>query len=154
MFLERVCKTLGKHKIPFAIVGGHAVALHGAVRGTVDIDFVIRWTQANLQQTEQALTELGLTSRLPISADDVFRNREDYIEQRNRIDWNFYNSNSQDEQLDLIINYDLGSLVPVIFNLEGTEIPVLDIDSLIAMKMKSGRPQDLADVDALERIRQ
>jgi hypothetical protein len=29
---------------------------------------------------------------------------------------------------------------------------ILDIDDLISMKEDSGRPQDLADVDALKRI--
>ena len=36
--LEKVCAALAQAKLRFAIVGGHAVALHGAVRGTVDID--------------------------------------------------------------------------------------------------------------------
>jgi hypothetical protein len=33
------------------------------------------------------------------------------------------------------------------------ECPVIGLDALIANKRASGRPQDLADVDALERIR-
>ena len=36
----------------------------------------------------------------------------------------------------------------------GTKIPVLVIASLIAMKKQSGRLQDLADVEALEKIQQ
>jgi len=40
-FLESICRAFEQAKVPYAIVGGHAVALHGALRGTVDIDFVL-----------------------------------------------------------------------------------------------------------------
>lgn len=153
MFLTRVCTTLAAHGVPFAIVGGHAVALHGAVRGTVDVDFVIQWNQQNLENAILAISELGLVSRLPITAEDVYRNRDEYIDKRHLIAWNFYNPQRQDEQLDLIINYDLGDEQPVMLNADGTTIPVLDIERLLAMKKKSGRPQDLLDVEALEKLR-
>ena len=43
MFLTQLCQPLEQHRIRYALLGGYAVALHGAVRGTVDIDFVIDW---------------------------------------------------------------------------------------------------------------
>jgi len=152
MFLTRVCKTLSNHKVPFAIVGGHAVALHGAVRGTVDIDFVIQWSRENLARTEEAITRLGLVSRLPLSAREVFANRDDYIEKHNLIAWNFFNPQRLDEQLDLIINYDLGQQTPTFIKVGDTDIPVLDARELIAMKKKTGRQQDLLDAEALENL--
>ena len=42
MFIHEVCAVLAKAKVPYAIVGGYAVALHGVMRGTVDVDVVIR----------------------------------------------------------------------------------------------------------------
>ncbi|MEX0965223.1 MAG: DUF6036 family nucleotidyltransferase [Pseudohongiellaceae bacterium] len=152
MFIERVCNKLSEHSVPFAIVGGHAVALHGAVRGTVDIDFVIVWSAQNLKNAERALIELGLSSRLPISAEEVFKNRINYISDRNLIAWNFYNPNSLDEQVDLIINYDLDQRKPKLLKSGEFTIPILAVNDLIAMKRESGRPQDLADVEALEKI--
>lgn len=150
MFLARVCNALTDHKIPFAIVGGHAVALRGDVRGTVDIGFVIQWSQENLVKTEQAVKELGLLSRLPVTAKDIFEKRDEYIVKPNLIAWNFYNPQSLDEQLDLVINYDLGHNKPTILKAGDTDIPVLDVQRLIAMKRDSGRPQDLLDAEALE----
>ena len=41
MLLFRVTDALKKSGVKFAIVGGYALALHGAVRGTVDLDLVI-----------------------------------------------------------------------------------------------------------------
>lgn len=152
MFIERVCRKLNELNVPYAIVGGHAVALHGAVRGTIDIDFVIVWTAENLQTAELALKELGLVSTLPITAEEVFANRESYIADRNLIAWNFHNPKSLDEQVDLIISYDLHQRYPKLFHANDYTLSVLAIDDLIAMKRESGRPQDLADVEALEKI--
>ena len=42
MLLLRVTEALRKARVAHALVGGHAVALHGAIRGTLDIDLVIR----------------------------------------------------------------------------------------------------------------
>ena len=151
MFIERICQSLNKHNVNYAIVGGHAVALHGAVRGTIDIDFVIQWSIENLCNAEKALKAEGLESRLPLSAQDIFDNRAQYIEDRNLIAWNFYNPNKLDEQVDLIINYDLAQKQTVEIQSVNTTIPVLDKASLIAMKRESGREQDLLDIQALEK---
>jgi|GEM_PF-5334463 len=40
--------TEGRIVISKALLGGYAVALHGA-RGTVDIDIVLRWTLRDLE---------------------------------------------------------------------------------------------------------
>lgn len=74
--LERVCAALRDASVGYAIVGGHAVALHGAVRGTVDIDLVLRWTEETLVRAEAALKDIGLVPQLPIRAKDVPRRME------------------------------------------------------------------------------
>jgi hypothetical protein len=38
MFIETVSKALSDHNVSYAVVGGYAVALHGAVRGTIDVN--------------------------------------------------------------------------------------------------------------------
>lgn len=60
MFLTNVANALTKHKVEFAIAGGYAVALHGAVRGTVDIDIVIKLKEKSFHNAENALLALGL----------------------------------------------------------------------------------------------
>ena len=77
LILNKVCNALQEAGVRYAIVGGHAVALHGAVRGTVDIDIAIAWTRNMLERAESALTGIGLESRLPISAKDVFDFRDE-----------------------------------------------------------------------------
>ena len=38
----------------------YAVALLGAVRGTIYIDFIVEWTLTTLKKVEQSLIEIGL----------------------------------------------------------------------------------------------
>jgi hypothetical protein len=152
-FLARVGKALDAAGVRYALVGGYAVALHGAVRGTVDIDLVLRWDLRNLESAETALGSLGLVSRLPVTAENVYRFRDEYIRNRNLIAWNFYNPRDLTEQVDIVINEDLKGKRTIDVQTQAGTIRVLSRKDLIAMKRASGRPQDLADVDALEKLR-
>jgi hypothetical protein len=151
-FLSKVSKALDAAGVRYALVGGYAVALHGAVRGTVDIDLVLRWTLRDLESAETALRSIGLESRLPVTADSVFRFRDEYIANRNLIAWNFYNQQDLSEQVDIVILEDLKGKRRVRVDTRDGPVQVLSRKDLIAMKRASGRPQDLADVDALEKL--
>ena len=152
MFIYDICAALRKAKIRYAIVGGYAVALHGAVRGTIDVDIVINWSLSNLQKIERALKEMGLVSLLPINSENLFKFRDEYIQNRHLIAWNFYDPSNPANQIDIIINYDLtGAKVKTIQTKLGP-IKILSLDDLINMKNKTGRPQDLADIEALKKL--
>ena len=150
--LEKICAALKRAGVRYAIVGGHAVALHGAVRGTVDIDVAISWSRKSLSSTEKALKEIGLVSRLPITADDIFDFRKEYIENRNLNAWNFYNPDDLSIQVDIIISYDLKGKRTKQIQLVSGPVQILDLRELIKMKRESARPQDIEDVHALERL--
>jgi len=151
-FLSLVSRALADSGVRHAVVGGHAVALHGAVRGTVDIDIVLTWGMESLQNAEKALAGIDLVSRLPISADEVFRFREEYIRNRNLVGWSFYNPADLSQQVDIVITYDLKGRKTKRIDTADGPVPILNLKDLIAMKRESARPQDLADIDALERL--
>jgi predicted nucleotidyltransferase len=152
MFIQNVIGALEKHKIRYALVGGHAVALHGAVRGTVDIDIVIAFRKNSLKAAEVALQELGLKSRLPITATEVYKFRKEYIQNRNLTAWSFINLNNPLEIVDILITEDLNNLKTVTKKAFGINIKVAAIPDLIAIKKKAGRPQDIEDIKALEKL--
>jgi len=153
MFLKKLCSVLEKFEIRYALVGGYAVALHGAVRGTVDVDIVIEWQLDTLKATEAALNSLGLKSIIPVSSEDMFSNREHYINNRNLIAWNFTNPDNPTESVDIIVTFDLTNTKRVEFPLSEITVQVLNIDSLIEMKLLASRKQDLADVEALKKLK-
>jgi hypothetical protein len=152
-FLVRVCGALVQEGLRYAVVGGHAVALHGAVRGTVDIDVALPWDRKSLAGAERALTGMGLVSRLPVTAGDVFRFRDEYVRNRNLIAWNFYNPQNAAELVDIVITYDLRGKRRQRVDTADGPVHILSRKDLVAMKRAAGRPQDLEDADALERLR-
>jgi predicted nucleotidyltransferase len=152
MLIYQVAEAFKRNKVRFAIVGGVAVALYGAVRGTVDLDIIIHLTLADFEQASKILTTLGLQSRLPVSAQEVFNFREEYIRNRNLTAWSFYNPMNPADIVDIIITEDLENKKITLVRAGGRFLPLLSIEDLILMKLKSGRPQDLEDVKALETL--
>ncbi|MDH5693799.1 MAG: hypothetical protein OEZ47_11910 [Gammaproteobacteria bacterium] len=152
MFIQKVLMALEEAKLPYALVGGYAVALHGAVRGTVDVDLVIRLESADFEKVEQIFKKLGLVPRLPVSAKEVFEFRVEYIENRNLIAWTFLNPNLPSELVDVIITEDLRDMRVVNKKAIGMNIKLASIEDVIRMKKKAARPQDLLDVEALEKL--
>ena len=152
MLIDRVVTSLRRARVRFAIAGGHAVALHGAVRGTVDLDLVLALSRGNFTAAEAALNGMGLESRLPLKAEEVFDFREEYIRNRNLIAWSFVNPADPTEIVDIILTEDLDSMQVELVPLGRLRLPVVAVADLIRMKEKSGRPQDLEDVKALRSI--
>lgn len=155
MFILKVCAALEKAGVIYGIVGGYAVALHGVVRGTVDVDIAIQWNFKNLKKAEETLKSLGLVSLLPLDAHMIFQFREEYIKKRNLIAWNFYNPLNPTQQVDLLITYHLKSAKNTKQIKIGTDtLRILNLKDLVQMKLESGRPQDLEDAKALKIILQ
>jgi len=153
MFLYRLIRIFRKHNVHFAIVGGYAVALHGAVRGTLDVDVILRLTKKNYRAAEIALREIGLMPRLPVEAGQIFDYRKEYIRNKNLTAWSFWNPDNPAEIVDVIITQDLKKFKIKQVRSDNHIIPILGLGDLIRMKRKSGRPQDLEDAKALEELK-
>ncbi len=152
MFLLTLIRALERQKLAYALVGGYAVSLHGAVRGTLDVDIVIPHTKKSFVATEETLASIGLRPRLPLRAEEVFSFREEYIQNRNLTAWGFQNPGDLSQLVDVIITHDLRKMKTLRKKVKNTAVSLISIDDLIQMKRDSGRPQDLADVEALEKL--
>ena len=150
MFLERLVEAFHERKIPYAIVGGVAVALHGAPRGTVDIDIVLKHSRRFFNELEACMKGLGFLPRLPVTASEIYEFKDEYIARRNLIAWSFYNPQNPIEVLDVILTHDLSDMKSVSKKFGLQSLRVLSIADLISMKKQSGRPQDLEDVKVLK----
>lgn len=149
MKIKELVKALKREKINYMIVGGYAVNFHGYSRNTVDIDLVIKFTLSNLKKIEMVLREMDMISRLPIDAVSVYKFRDEYINNRNLIAWNFYNENDPTDQVDILITHDVSDFKSEKFRVGDLEIKVISKDDLIKMKKKSGRDKDLLDIKEL-----
>lgn len=152
MLLPKLADKFQEHKIPYCIVGGLAVAFHGFVRNTVDLDIVIQISEHNFALCETALKELGFESKIPVGAKEIAHFRQEYIEKRNLIAWSFYNRRNPFEVVDILLTHDRKDFQVDMMEVYGKKIPVISKKDLIEMKLQSGRPQDLVDAEALKKI--
>ncbi len=152
MFIQKVIRTLDKHRVKYVLVGGYAVALHGAIRGTVDIDIAIALNRATFKRAETALQEIDLESRLPVTAEEVFSFRKEYVQRRNLKAWSFVNPRNPLDVVDILITEDASKIRTVKKRAFGMIVKVAAITDLIAIKKKAGRAQDLEDIKALRKL--
>lgn len=128
-------------KVELLLVGGYALAFHGAPRFTEDIDLMILVSPQNADRLTKVLNDFGF-GNAGISRDDFLE--VDQVIQLgrapNRIDLLTGISGVTWEQA-----WESRSTV----NLDGLEIPLIGKEELIANKEATGRPQDIADVARL-----
>jgi hypothetical protein len=150
MLLYEVTDKFHELKLKYAIIGGYALALHGMVRATIDVDFVISLKLEDFELAEKALAEIGLRSRLPVRAHEVFKMRKEYIENRNLLAWSFVDYANPARQVDILITKDLRRLETQIIRVGGRKISIVSLKELLRMKREAGRPQDLVDVEKIK----
>ncbi len=152
MFFYEVCDAFRFARVPFVVVGGYAMALHGMVRATMDVDLVLNLKLEDFEKAERVLGELGLKSRIPVRAQDIIKMREEYIKQRNLIAWSFVDYKNTTRQIDILINKNLKDLEVEALSFAGRKIPVVSLVELARLKKEAGRPQDLLDLENIKRI--
>ena len=131
--------------VEFIIVGAYALAAHGHERYTKDLDIWVRANPETAQKLRQVLTAFGFPEVAPTDEEwtggkaVLQLGREPY-----RIDLlNFISGVDFDDALARRVS---GELL-------GVPVDCLDRESLITNKLASARPQDLADVHALDPAR-
>ena len=155
---QRIFKELNKLKIDYLVIGGLAVNFHGVPRMTYDIDLMLLLRPENIKRLIDKLTGWGYRPKVPVNpmelADEAKRNL--WIEEKRMKAMNFYSEKSPIGEIDIVfdspIPYDELKSRAVMIELYGERIPTISIRDLIELKEKSGREQDISDVEHLKRI--
>ena len=134
------------HGVKYLIVGGYAVIFHAQPRFTKDIDLFIKADHANARAVYAALAEFGA----PIQGI-----RPEDFEDRS----SFFRFGRDPHGFDVLpdiagIDFDAAwerRVEAVIDQASGLTACFISSEYLIVAKLASGRPQDLADVDAIRR---
>ncbi|MFA6030116.1 MAG: hypothetical protein WC969_09700 [Elusimicrobiota bacterium] len=153
MMIEKVAGALDAKGVEFAVVGGYAVALHGALRGTLDLDLLLRLRRKDFEDAEAALAGIGFLPRLPASAAEVLAFREELVRRRGVHSWGFHRPDEPGALVDIVLTDDLAGKRVRRLRAGRLSLPIVEKDELIRMKEAAGRPQDLEDVRALRGIR-
>lgn len=128
----------------FVVLGGHAVAFHGHPRATKDLDVLVRAELTNAQRVYRALAVFGA----PLQDFEV--NATDFVTYDGVLQLGL-----PPRRIDILngatgITFDEAIAEGVHLELDGRRIPVIGRAALLKNKRAAGRPQDLADVEALE----
>lgn len=150
MLLYEITDAFESAELEYALVGGYAMALHGLVRATIDIDLALNLKLADFELAESVLKKIGLQSRLPVRAQDIIKMREEYIERRNLIAWSFVDYKNPSRQVDILITKDLRRLKTTRISVGKRKISIITLHELLNMKAESGRPQDLIDIENIK----
>jgi hypothetical protein len=157
---KEIFRGLNQAGIDYLVVGGLAVNFHGIPRMTYDLDLMLLLEQDNILKMVDLLTQWGYRSRAPVDprelADSV--KRRSWVTEKGMKAFSFSNPSSPVGEIDLVIEiplpYEQLKIRSIHIAVEGTSIPVVALDDLIAIKEKSGRWQDLMDVDHLRKIKE
>ena len=129
------------HHVDFLVVGAHALAAHGHVRATKDLDVWVRPTIANGSRVLSALRAFGAPLH-DLTAEDLATPGV------------VFQIGVAPIQIDILtavdgLNFDVAWSGRVGSEFGGQQVFVLSREHLIANKRASGRLQDLADVERL-----
>ncbi len=158
MFYEEVFRELNKKKVRYLVVGGGAVVLHGVVRMTADIDLFVDFEKNNLLKFTEALTKLGYRPKIPVHASDFAdaAKREKWKKEKGMLVFSFYHLKRFQDHIDVFVyepvGFEKAYKEKEIMKAGLIKIPVISIKYLKKMKEIAGRPQDLADIEALKEV--
>jgi hypothetical protein len=144
--------------VRYVVVGGMAVVMSGHVRATVDLDVVVDLTPDAAGRAMDALAGLGLLPRVPIAPRDFAdpEVRESWIRDKHMQVLSFFDPQHPAREVDVFVAYplDFDDLVSgaVATRIGDRTVPVAAKHHLIEMKQAAGRPRDLDDIEALERL--
>lgn len=142
---KEILQCLAGEKVKFLLVGAYALAVHGYLRATMDMDIWVMPSPENAEAVLRALRRFGAQLR-DINAADLQKN--DTI----------FQIGIAPIRIDIITGAS-GLCFEEAFArscealIEGVKIHILSIDDLIRNKKASGWTKDLADIEALETMK-
>jgi len=140
------------------VAGGIAVNLYGIERATADVDIVLELGKGNLLKFIEVAEKLGLKPKIPVKLKDFIEpeKRKRWRTDKGMMVFSLYDPKNPFLLIDIFtkLPFDFDAVYKQRKKIKfgNTFIPVVPINELIAMKEKSDRPQDRADVFYLKKI--
>jgi hypothetical protein len=139
-----LARALATRELPFMLIGGQAVLLHGAPRLTEDIDVTLGVDPTALPRVQEVCSALGLD---PLPPDVERFVRETFVLPARdrvrgvRVDFIFSTTAYERHAIERAVRVELA----------GTAVPFAAAEDLILHKLFAGRPRD--EEDALSVVR-
>jgi predicted nucleotidyltransferase len=139
--LKRIALALDRQRIPYMVIGGQAVLLHGEPRMTRDIDITVGITT---QKMDQILDVVGDIQLKPLVDPHEFTLRTMVLpcqdpESHIRVDFIFSFSPYERQAMERVRLVDI----------EGVHVKFASAEDLVIHKVFAGRPRDMEDVKSV-----
>lgn len=141
-----ILDTMLKHEVEFMLIGGYAVIIHGYRRTTGDMDLWLNPTNENKLKLHAALKGIGFNK------DDL-----DYFLTLDFTKHLVFSFGAEPQKIDFItrinnVEFAEANKHKITHNFEGLPIPVIQLNDLVLSKINTGRTQDKADIEELQKI--
>ena len=132
-----------KHEVRYLVIGGYAVSIHGHPRSTKDIDVCIEMSELNASKMISVINEFGFGS--------LKLNKEDFLKKDLVTQLGF-----PPLRIDILndldgVNFEEAWNNKKIVTFEHVPVNFIGYDELLIVKQKSGRSQDIADIELLKK---
>ncbi|SBT05639.1 conserved hypothetical protein [Candidatus Accumulibacter aalborgensis] len=159
MFYLDLFRALDGENVRYVLIGGLALNIHGVERATMDIDLMLAMDAENLAAFRRAAEGLGMTPVLPVSMKDFSdpETLQQWISEKHMLAFALRSQELSAPTVDILVQpkvaFDIAWARHVEKNLGDIRVRLVHIDDLIALKTGTGRQRDVADVNALERLK-
>jgi hypothetical protein len=152
---EKLLNVLVAKDVQFVVIGGLAGIYHGHARVTYDIDICYSREKSNLEALVNVLKEV----------DAKLRGADALVVKMFKLDWRTLKSGLNFTFTTIYGDFDVLGEVSGVGGYDeclkgvrtgivaGVEVQILSLDRLIEAKKAAGRPKDLDDLRALERLK-
>jgi predicted nucleotidyltransferase len=142
--ISRIARELAARHLPFMLIGGQAVLLHGEPRLTQDIDVTLGVGPDSVKVVLEASRAAGLD---PVPEDPSTFVKRTFVlpaaqtETGIRVDFIFSTTPYEAQAIDRAVHVDMA----------GESVPFATAEDLILHKLFAGRPRDLEDAAGVVR---
>ena len=138
-------QALADEKVRFLLVGAYALAAHGYLRATMDIDIWVMPSPRNAEAVLRALRRFDAPLH-DLTAADL------------QAEGTIFQIGVAPRRIDIIttasgLHFEETFERSLTVDIEGIEVHVPSLDDLIRNKRTAGRTKDLADAEALETLK-
>ncbi|HEX9774132.1 MAG TPA: hypothetical protein VGB83_00940 [Actinomycetota bacterium] len=155
-FFEDVLEALERADVRYLVVGGLAVVLHGHVRTTLDLDLIIDLRPEQARKAIAVLSGLGLEPSVPVDIHEFAdpEARERFVRDKHMVAFPLRDPGDVTRRVDLFVReprpFDELDKRALTVPFGRTVARVIGRQDLVELKREAARPQDLADIAALE----
>jgi predicted nucleotidyltransferase len=156
--LETVFQALNERGSRYVLVGGLAVVLHGHLRATGDVDLIVDLKANEVEKTLAALEAAGFRPYVPVPAREFAdpEKRATWVREKGMLVFSL-RPEAGVPLVDLFLEHPIAFdelwARSVLTTLRGVQVRVASIDDLVTLKRMAGRPEDLADIEALLEVK-